>query len=195
MTLLGSVSAHAEDLFPDAHQRRDPQPASPGVRFEAVRFARRSVLVRLLGSGEDRAGQQVLTYLGRRLLLEHLLERFEVAPASWDSPDGLLVTGPAAQVSLRTLVPAGLHRFFPAPLRCARTTIGRRVVLSSLGEYGSGPSDWAALCALRRKLADALRVDPRKPGAPDLAALLKTPVPSLGLHRELANLTTGFFAL
>lgn len=195
MSLLRSVVSHLGDLFPDEHQRQTPHPLDPGTRFEARRAGPRGVEVRLLGLGEDHPAHQVLADLAVRLLALHLLERFEVDPASlghcW-----LLVTGRADKIHLRTLVPAGISRFFPVPLALTRSVEGRRVVLSALGEHGSGPSDHAALHALRHRLALALRIDPRKPGtASVLAALHNTTAPPLALHLDLERRTTGFLAL
>ena len=152
MNLLRSVTAHLETLFPDEHQRRTPRPTEPGTRFEVRSAGQSGVEVRLLGIGDDRPGQEVLAGLAVRLLALHLLERFEVDPESCGRA-WLLVTGHAEQIHLRTLVPAGVQRFFPVPVPVTRSTEGGRVVLSALGEQGSGPSEWAALAALRRKLA------------------------------------------
>ncbi len=195
MSLLRSVTSHLEDLLPDEHQRREPQPLAPGVRFEAVRFGQRSVLVRLLGVGDYAPAHHLLDDFARRVVLLHVVERFTVGSAGWASSTGLLVTGRTDKIHLRSLVPAGIPRFFPVPLALTRSVEGRRVTLTALGEYGSGPSDYAALHALRHKLALALRVDPRKRGAADLAASWQAPVPPLGLHLDLERMTTGFLAL
>ena len=194
MNLLRSVTAHLETLFPDEHQRRTPHPSEPGVRFEARGAGPRGVEVRLLGIGDNRPGQEVLAGLAVRLFALHLLERFEVDPESCGRA-WLLVTGPAEQIHLRTFIPAGISRLFPVPLAVTRSVKGRRVTLSALGEHGSGPSDHTALHALRLKLALALRVDPRKPGAADLAASWRTTVPPLALHLDVERMTTGFLSI
>lgn len=193
MSLLRSVSVHLEDLFPDENQCRDPRPIEPGVRFEARSAGRRGVELRLLGLGDDRSGQEVLAGLAVRLLALHLTERFEVDPESCGR-SWLLVTRPAEQIHLRTLVPARVMRFFPTPLPVTRHVEGRRVTLSALGLRACGPYDLSALMSLRRKLALALLVDPRRPGAAELAALHKTQVPPLDLHLDLERLTTSFLA-
>lgn len=194
MSLLRSVASHLEVLFPDEHQRRTPRPTEPGIRFEARSAGSRGVEVRLLGLGDGCPAQEVLAGLAVRLLALHLLERFEVDPDSCGRA-WLLVTRRAEKIQLRTLVPTGIARFFPVPLAVTRRTEGRRVTLSALGEHGSGPSDYAALHALRHRLAIALRVDPREPGATELAASWQGEVPPLALHLDVERRTTGFLAL